>query len=205
MTKLDRKAEKDVRACSQCGKTEQEGSDGFSGCSACLAAWYCSRKCQRKHRPSHKEECAILARSNQDKVTLAAQTQEEINERLQRYNYVEGTDVDCLVGGYHKPDGVEANEKFILRITSFSRIFLLCYDESRTCCFVIDKTSKVLTEIFNKIQPNWTPPENINEATMRIIGPGYSGEQSDLFKTRRFYASFDENDDCTVCLSGSFY
>ena len=39
--------------CAHCGKTPNK----LWTCSGCLVRKYCSRKCQRKHRAVHREEC----------------------------------------------------------------------------------------------------------------------------------------------------
>jgi len=139
-------------------------------------------------------------------VTLAPQTQEEIDNRLGCYNTIEPCQVDELPGGYHKPDGVEINEKFVLKIASYSRIYLLCYDDSRSCCFSIFKGSHGFMELFNKVNPNWKPPRDATEVLHRHFLGGVAGEaETDIIKTRRFYASFNESGDCSVYLETAFY
>jgi len=51
VTKLDRKADPDVKSCAQCGREERKGSkDKFPACFACLSVCYCNRECQKLHR-----------------------------------------------------------------------------------------------------------------------------------------------------------
>ena len=42
--------------CANCGKGEEE-SEALKNCVACKMVKYCSRDCQKAHRPQHKKEC----------------------------------------------------------------------------------------------------------------------------------------------------
>ena len=42
--------------CANCGKGEEE-SDCLKNCVACKMVKYCSRDCQKAHRPQHKKAC----------------------------------------------------------------------------------------------------------------------------------------------------
>ncbi|GLV36500.1 Zinc finger MYND-type containing 10 [Carabus blaptoides fortunei] len=47
-----------VNTCSGCG------ANAVKKCSRCKAEWYCSRNCQVKHWPQHKEHCDIMVGNN---------------------------------------------------------------------------------------------------------------------------------------------
>ena len=42
--------------CANCGKGEEEITS-LKACVACKIVKYCSRDCQKAHRPQHKKEC----------------------------------------------------------------------------------------------------------------------------------------------------
>ena len=51
--------------CANCGKGEDE-SDSLKACTACKLVRYCSRECQKTHRPQHKRECRKRAKEIHD-------------------------------------------------------------------------------------------------------------------------------------------
>ena len=51
--------------CANCGKGE-EGANSLKNCAACLSVKYCSRECQKAHRPQHKKECKKRAAALHD-------------------------------------------------------------------------------------------------------------------------------------------
>lgn len=151
ISKLDRKTDEDAKFCAQCGKKE-DGKITFSACPKCLSVCFCSNNCYRSHWPRHKDECSAMT------ITLSPQTQKEINDRLNAYNLVLNLYKETLSGGYHAPEGSAQEEKFVLKITACRGWFLLCYDKSHTCCFVINRNSKGFLELYNRIQPDWKKP-----------------------------------------------
>lgn len=49
------------RACGACGKSCEEAGAKLKTCGRCQAAYFCSRECQKRAWPEHKEECERLA------------------------------------------------------------------------------------------------------------------------------------------------
>ena len=47
-------------ACANCGKGEEDNV-ALKNCVACMMVKYCSRDCQKAHRPQHKKECRLRA------------------------------------------------------------------------------------------------------------------------------------------------
>ena len=48
----------------QCGSCRVSyGDDYLHQCASCRREWYCSKECQKKHWPKHKEYCAVLRES----------------------------------------------------------------------------------------------------------------------------------------------
>lgn len=50
----------DMTICANCGKGE-DNSGHLKKCNGCMMVKYCSRDCQKAHRPQHKKACKLRA------------------------------------------------------------------------------------------------------------------------------------------------
>src|SRR6056300_111922 len=62
--------------CANCGKGEEEGGV-LKNCVACKMVKYCSRDCQKAHRPQHKKECRKRATELHDEALFKQPPLEE--------------------------------------------------------------------------------------------------------------------------------
>lgn len=99
--------------CSGCGKTGGGVSAPLRGCSACKAARYCDRACQREHWPVHREDCKRIAQlqnplaatcrnaigNPQELFRLKVLTEEERAERMKRSSFWESEEEALNVSG----------------------------------------------------------------------------------------------------------
>lgn len=54
--------------CANCGVAESDGGAKLKSCSACHLVKYCGVKCQKEHRPKHKQECKKRAAELKDEI-----------------------------------------------------------------------------------------------------------------------------------------
>ena len=62
--------------CANCGKGEEE-SVSLKNCVACKMVKYCSKDCQKAHRPQHKKECRKRAADLHDEALFKPSPQRE--------------------------------------------------------------------------------------------------------------------------------
>lgn len=192
IAKLDKKAKMksgDVMKLSACVLCKRKG-ETFP-CQGCAGMWYCGVACQKKHWQEHKAGCR-----DTKNILVGPPNEEELAPDLALfcYNRVENTNLDSVSGGYNPPAGLAARGWFWLKVTAFADNYLLCYDESRSCCFVILNGSEGFQATFDLIFPNWEPP-------YKQLGVGDSDESVDssvVVRALHFCALFTENGTCMI-------
>ena len=175
------------RACAACGERKKK----ISPCAQCRGVSYCNRSCQKLHWNDHKTECM-----KSKAVALGPPKPEELAFDLvaQSIRLADGVDTaQGSVGGYNAPESVGVNELFWLKVTAYSKSFLLCYDETKSCCFVIFKGGETYDPIFDLIRPGFV---EFHEQ-MRLSSGGPT-ELDKLSEVRHFRAKFDASGTCMV-------
>ena len=170
--KKKRDAEKQEynRQCANCQKSLSKS--GGKQCSKCKITSYCDRDCQLSHwKAGHKKECKdLISRNAGIKLDLSKQ-------EIFASTFSLATLQVNKKGSYSIPDGVNPDEKFVIKVQGCGdKSPIMVYDESRTCDFFISPGTPGFQEVLDEIRK----------------------EQAWMGKKTFMKASFDKVGNCTV-------
>ena len=93
------------------------------------------------------------------------------------------------IGSYNPPNSI--GESFWLKVTAYVMTTPTCYDETKSCCFVVFNECEMYAPIFDLIRPN-------NHVPLYEQMHLPSSEQGAISETRHFVAKFDESGICMI-------
>ncbi|KAL9185966.1 hypothetical protein ACHAXT_003743 [Thalassiosira profunda] len=105
--KKEKKAQGGVKvgACDGCDRRMDRST--LKSCSLCKLTQYCSKECQRRHWPSHKDECAATVAEK--KSQEASKKMDELTKRKERGEEVGGEEFAAAITDYFEtlPDSLK--------------------------------------------------------------------------------------------------
>lgn len=116
-----------VHSCNRCNKREIEIE--FKRCGRCRLVWYCSRECQEADWRQHKGNC-----KKEERIQLSRDSVVSV----EGMSFVTSNLSSTARGAYRKPDGVNVNERFWIKVQCTGRNpedRHLVYDKTRSCQF----------------------------------------------------------------------
>lgn len=168
----EKRANIQKEVCENCSKRAQDLQIELLQCSRCLAAYYCSKKCQISHwKRQHKKDCA--QREKEGELLLGSPRQFPADYKLMSANKATGE----ARFRYGPPRDCKPNDKFWIKVQSNGiSADVMIYDQSRFCLFYL-------------------PP---GQAGHKALVEKVTEQKAFLGKKSYFKAKFNDKGDCIV-------